>query len=639
MPEKFDAAVEKLSTRFREGYKDPKKQGLLNEEETPLLLPEYHRRIPADGFSVYAEGVWDQIVSNKDLDLPTQQELLAQFRCDEIAREVLLVFDESITPLEVAQARDIKAGTPTLLPKLGQLMTDARVNVLKNFEVEASRYHKGVYARKREELQSNVDKRLKDLFTGQLQAAHKTGIKSFSDAVAAAVKLGQKKGAQYDFAEIVADEKKKAYEGFRNAALAAAVEGTNFSDAAQEFALFRKELDQVSGQLRKEEMRRLATRVERWVRSRLGDSIGLEFNSLGSGRGGSGAPETGHKQDEASEKAIWDCIWSLFTDTVEEAEKRFTERAKSYDASAEEVEIGLWRLRRKSWGVLKAKIDEETMEGNLLMKLRENFEDRFRYDENGVPRIWRPTDDIDGLFAKARDHTLTLIPLLSKFRLAKTQAPPPLDAWIGHAPAAVSTADEEDNVPIGGVDEDEGKSLEEETTVLSDAKKADVDRRFRKTADGVYVEAKRGALGGVTQTPWWMWGLLLVLGQNEIFAGTYRHTFAFHVTMMTRLTSSLVARNPFLILLLILLGTGAYVTYTLNLWGPIIQMTTAASEQGITIAKAKLREWLVETETGRQALAMSANTSAGRNISEAVGLDRLDKQGKRVEEVEDEGEI
>jgi len=253
----------------------------------------------------------------------------------------------------------------------------------------------------------------------------------------------------------------------------------------------------------------------------LGDSIGLEFTALGSGRGGSGAPETGSKHDEVSEKAIWDRIWSLFTETVEEAEKRFTERAKSYDASAEEVEIGLWRLRRKSWGVLRAKIDEETMEGNLLMKLRENFEDRFRYDENGVPRIWRPTDDIDGLFAKARDHTLTLIPLLSKFRLAKTNAPPPLDAWIGHAPASVSANDEEDMVPIGGVDEDEGKSLEEETTILNDTKKADVERRFRKTADGVYVEAKRGALGGVTQTPWWMWGLLLVLGQNEIFAGMF----------------------------------------------------------------------------------------------------------------------
>ena len=31
------------------------------------------------------------------------------------------------------------------------------------------------------------------------------------------------------------------------------------------------------------------------------------------------------------------------------------------------------------------------------------FEDKFRYDEQGVPRIWKPSDDIDGMFKSARD--------------------------------------------------------------------------------------------------------------------------------------------------------------------------------------------------------------------------------------------
>lgn len=52
---------------------------------------------------------------NKDLDLPTQQELLAQFRCDEIAREVLVVFDEKITPLEDKQAEDARIGQPSII--------------------------------------------------------------------------------------------------------------------------------------------------------------------------------------------------------------------------------------------------------------------------------------------------------------------------------------------------------------------------------------------------------------------------------------------------------------------------------------------------------------------------------------------
>lgn len=534
-PEKFEAEVAKLGQRFREGYTDPRKvaSGLVEDTEMPVFQPQYHRRIPADGFAHYAESVWEQIVSNKDLDLPTQQELLAQFRCDEISREVLLAFDEKITPLEEKQADDARAGKASLIADLGSSMNGARVKILKDFETEGSRYHKGVYNRKKAELESKIDARLKVLFQKQLNAAHKSGIEDFSNAVSAAVKLGQKKGAAgYDFAAIVEDEKKKAVAKFEEEAQATVVQNAGWSTFTQELSLFKKELNAVSAKLRKEEMRRLATRVERWVRGRLDESVGLEFNKLGSGRGGAGAPEHGSNSHQPGssdkEKDLWDRIWSIFTSTVEEAEKRFTERATSFSASPEEVEIGLWRLRRKSWGALRAKIDEEVMEGNLLLKLRENFEDKFRYDDAGVPRIWRPTDDIEGTYTRARESTIGLIPLLSRFRLSSTASAPPLEAWIGPPPAGVSPADEEDLHPIGGVDEGgnggldaEGKSLEEEMTVLTEGKMADLIVRFKKTADGVYVEAKRGALGGVTQVPLYFYGLLLALGWNEIVAGTF----------------------------------------------------------------------------------------------------------------------
>jgi hypothetical protein len=529
-PEKFEESVTKLSQRFKEGYNDPKKTGLIDETELPIFLPQYHRRIPADGFPAYAEGIWDQIVHNKDLDLPTQQELLAQFRCDEISREVLVAFDETITPLEEKQAEDNRIGKPSIIADLGSAMNAARLKVFKDFETSASRYHKGVYQRKQAELEGKVDTRLKALSQKQLNAAHKAGIEGFTDEVSAAVKSGQKKGASYDFAKIVDSEKKKALSKFEEDAKSITIEGASWSSYEHELKVYRKELDDVSSRLRKDEMRRLATRIERWVRSRLDESIGLEFNKLGSGRGGSGAPE--HGERPPSEKDLWDRVWTIFTDTVSSAEKRFTDRASSFDASPEEVEVGMWRLRRKSWGVLRAKIDEEVMEGNILLKLRENFEDKFRYDEHGVPRIWRPTDDIEGVYTKARESTITVIPLLARFKLSKTSAPPPLDVWVGDAPASVTPADEDDLAPIGGLDDDEGKSLEEEMTILSDAKQADLLVRFKKTADGVYVEAKRSAIGGITQVPLYFYGLLLALGWNEIVAGkSTRSQLCFHSSL------------------------------------------------------------------------------------------------------------
>ncbi|GAB7340788.1 hypothetical protein MBLNU457_7159t2 [Dothideomycetes sp. NU457] len=604
-PEKFEAEVQKLGTRFREGYSDPKTKGLrLDEESEPILLSEYHRRIPADGFPVYAHNVWTQIDSNKDLDLPTQQELLAQFRCDEISKEVLVAFDEIIIPLEEQQTTATQSGSPVVIPELGKAMNVARSKLIQDFETEASRYHKGVYKSKQAELAQKVDGRLKTLFQGQLSAAHKAGVADFTEAVTTAVKAGQKKSGGYEFQDIVVSEKKKAMSRFESEAKGTLIENASWSTYQQELSLYQRDLDRVSSQLRKDEMRRLATRIERWVRTRLDELVGLEFNALGSGRGGSGAPDKGEK---SSEKELWDCIWNLFTETVTAAEKRFTDRASSFDASPDEVEVGLWRLRRKSWGVLRAKLDEEMMEGNLLLKLRENFEDKFRYDEEGVPRIWRPSDDIEGIYTRARESTLELIPLLSRFKLASTSAPPPLDAWIGKAPATVSAADEDDLAPIGGVDDDESRSLDDEMTVLSDTKRADLSIRFKKTADGVYVEAKRSAIGGVTQVPLYFYGLLLALGWNEIVA---------------------VLRNPAYFALLALLAIGGYVTYTLNLWGPIIRMSNAASGQGLAIAKEKLRDFLEMSETGQRAVAMSGGESRGTKMDTLKSNGTKDRSAK-----------
>ncbi|KAK4631177.1 hypothetical protein CLAFUW4_03379 [Fulvia fulva] len=610
-PEKFEQEVARLGTRFREGYKDPKRIGLEDGSEA-ILLPEYHRRIPADGFPMYAAGVWEQIDSNKDLDLPTQQELLAQFRCDEISKEVLVLFDEVIAPLEERQGNAITSGKPLVIVELGKAMVSARKTALVSFEEEASRYHKGVFKTKQAELAAKIDGRLKTLFLGQLSAAHKSGVNEFSEAVSSQVKAGQKKGSNYDFHQIVQTEKKHALEKYESEAMASLVAGTPWSDYKQQLNLYKKDLDEVSARLRQDEMRRLATRSERWVRSKLGESVGVEFNKLGSGRGGSGAPAEGEKPK--TEKDLWDRIWNVFTDTVSHAETRFTERARSFDASPDEVEVGLWRLRRKSWGALRDKIDEEVMEGNLLLKLRENFEDKFRYDEEGVPRIWRPSDDIEGLYTRARQSTLTLIPLLSKFRLSTTSASPPLDAWIGEPPSTVTSADEEDLTPIGGIDEDEGKTLDEETTMITDARQQDLETRFKKTADGVYVEAKRSAIGGMTQVPLYFYGLLLALGWNEIVA---------------------VLRNPIYFIFLILLGAGAYVTYTLNLWGPMLRMTNAASTQGLEIFKEKLREFLESSETGRQAIGMSQKHGIALDTLNSNGTTRAKAKGAEDEEVDE----
>ena len=46
-------------------------------------------------------------------------------------------------------------------------------------------------------------------------------------------------------------------------------------------------------------------------------------------------------------------------------------------------------------------------------------------------------------------------------------------------------------------------------------KVVDLTNKFRRDADAFYVEAKRSTVSSVAQIPYWMYGVLVVLGWNE----------------------------------------------------------------------------------------------------------------------------
>jgi hypothetical protein len=75
-----------------------------------------------------------------------------------------------------------------------------------------------------------------------------------------------------------------------------------------------------------------------------------------------------------------------------------------FNCTEEENTIFLAALRKCGWLALREKVDEQTADSAMLGRLRAYFEERFRYDGDGVPRVWRPDDDIDGAFKKAKDQ-------------------------------------------------------------------------------------------------------------------------------------------------------------------------------------------------------------------------------------------
>ncbi|KDQ57421.1 hypothetical protein JAAARDRAFT_130831 [Jaapia argillacea MUCL 33604] len=507
--DKFESDVQVLRKRF-----------VQKDSSDYFFKPAYHKRIPADGVAFYMEGIWEQVQNNKDLDLPTQQELLAQFRCDEISTAALAEFSEQAK----SQKRPVEAGR--VVEGLGQMMRTWRSDTLARYDRDASRYHQGVYKRKRTDLLAVVDSTLQPLFLGQLKNLHKACLVAFKRDVVEGMKAGE-----YDFAELVGKARATCEKNFVEGGKEVLVEGTTWS-WEEEFELLKEEVQLVADQSRKDETKKMVNLIERNFKKQIAEPVELALNT--------------------ATFDMWDKVLRAFRETLDKAESTYLAKAKSFNCTEEENAHALATLRQRAWLALRAKIDEGTADTAILAKLRTHFEERFRYDEHGVPRVWKPEDDMDGAFKKAKDQTLELVPLYSKISPKDTS----LEYTLPSEPSDSLTNSDEFDFPSTLI-------------IFSETKSLDLINRFRRDADAYYVEAKRSTVSSIAQIPYWMYGVLVVLGWNE---------------------AMIVLFNPLYFVALLLALATAYTVLKLHLVGPLMQITKTIGGEVQRQATDRLRE-------------------------------------------------
>jgi len=271
---------------------------------------------------------------------------------------------------------------------------------------------------------------------------------------------------------------------------------------------------------------------------------------------------------------MWDTVLKTYNDVTSSAEKTYLAKARSYNCTAEENTAALKSLHSRSWLVLRKKLAEQTADAVVLSTLRGSFEERFRYDEAGVPRVWKPEDDLDGAFKKARDDTLVLLPVFATIK--------PEDASL--LPAIPEPDAAEADIDPEAFDPDTA------LTLVSTTRLHNLEGRFKREADAAFVEAKRSMVSSVAQIPMWMYGLLVVLGWNEAMA---------------------ILFNPLYFALLVVGVATAYIVFQLGLAGPLLQVTRTVMGEVKRIGTDKLRE----------AFAEPPASSSGRRLADPIAVD------------------
>ncbi|KAK4689287.1 protein SEY1, partial [Tremellales sp. Uapishka_1] len=533
MPEKFEEAVLELRKRFTD-----------RSREDYVFQPSYHKRIPADGVGFYMENIWQQVLTNKDLDLPTQQELLAQFRCDELSTIVL----EGFTASSKVVRRPVEAGN--VVEGLGALMRDWISVGMGKFDRDASRYHSGVYQRKRVDLLATLHASLSPLFLGQLKNLHKVVAAEFAKDIVAGLKE-----PGYDFAEVVTQGERAAKKTFLEGAKEVKVEDTDW-EYEHESALVDEDLRLIADRCRADETKKMVNAIERNVKRQLLEPVEIALSQ----------PTTD----------MWDTVLKTYRDVTTTAEDTYLIKAKSYNCTSEENGAALLSLRARTWLSLRKKLEEQTSDATVLGTLRSVFEEGFRYDDAGVPRVWKPEDDIEAAFKKAKDETLALLPLFAKVS-------PEDESLLPTLPSPESSYDlDSDPTPF-----DPATAF----TLISQTKMITLESRFKREADAAYVEAKRSMVSSVAQVPLWMYGVLVVLGWNEAMT---------------------VLFNPLYFALLLVLAASGYLIIQLGLLGPLLQISGRIAQEVRKIASDRLREAFAEANEPRLTAPVEAKTRPSR---------------------------
>ncbi|KAJ2450070.1 Dynamin-like GTPase that mediates homotypic ER fusion [Coemansia sp. RSA 2336] len=535
-PENFEEAALALRSQFVD-----------QKADDYVFRPEYKRRVPADGFPHYAEAIWEKVVSNKDLDLPTQQELLAQYRCDEIAAAALAPFRTSI---EAMRPR-VREGV--IVHELGATALAARKQAIAAFDEQAARYHAEVYKKKRAAFIQTIDGELQSLALNQVknalsQAAEKFASESHRALEEAAdrVSLEGAVEAENSFSMVVGAVRERVTKWFREIVDSLTIEEAEWTLDA-EVKQLKGMLDATTAKLRQAEMERALEQLRRNAQDMLGEVISDRLNS----------PDDG----------MWAGVMKGFDTANTQAEDQLQQRMDMAEVVDSEQRIKLQRkLHRGLWEDMVSGLKEEVADQMVLLKLRTVLEDRFRYDENGLPRVWRPSDDIDAQFAVARSAAQALLPQFSRIDTSASKAlPQPVSSGIGtYFPA--------------------GFDVERTLTLISGSRLRELNKRFGREADALYLEAKRAMVTTQNQVPMWVMALLVVLGWNEAMT---------------------ILFNPLYLVLTALLAGTVFVLHNLRLWGPVVR----AAGGLVNVANDHVHELLVEavnrTDPGR-------NRTAGR---------------------------
>ncbi|KAJ3381341.1 Dynamin-like GTPase that mediates homotypic ER fusion, partial [Entophlyctis sp. JEL0112] len=451
----FESSVSKLRVRF-------------SDKSAPdyVFTPDLHKRVPADGFGAFANSIWDRISLSKELDLPTQTQLLAVHRCDEIAREV---FDEKFIG-SAEELRVVDGGR--VLENFGVIANNVVDECLARFDEAGSRYNEAVFKRKHAEFFKRMSTYLLPMYHQQLANVARMCLDTFTKSVASNLAAEAESGATLNFSRVAQAATTTGEATFREYSSASRLKNAEDWTPDVQFGQLVAEMDKISSEKRKEAIDKMCTGVEKLAVAALQEAV------------------VGRLNDTTNTVGMWKDIIHSLRDAMNLSEVQIEKKGSGFEGSPDELKAWKATLKWQIWVGLLDSLKKETSDDAMLARLKGIFESKFRYDDKGVPRLWNLDDPIDIFYSSSVDDAEKALNVYAKM-----------------------------DFPLKLIGED---ILEDQrfdplcVSIIPAHRLQSIRDRFKKEANVMYVEAKRSMVVTTARIPPWFFALTLILGWNEL---------------------------------------------------------------------------------------------------------------------------
>ena len=466
----------------------------------------YDKSVPIDGFGTYVEQLWSTIKSNKALDLPNQREMLAIYRCDEITGHIIHTLQQYCQQYDMADTINNQS--------FHAQYNDMVLQLQQQYKQQTEHYHTDIVQRKYNELIEQLIDILYPLYKSYTTQQFKQLLIEFDNQLKQTVSECQNNySTLYPAIELLTNETNNRAQHV----LSDNTIDTLQFDQSSILHAFNHSMNDLITQQHNILVNKLQSSTERQLKK----SVTQPVNDI----------------LKLSQSTMWydlaDLYRSIQTNTINDIKQ----------ASAE---LHCDRIEQNSMINSVTTVLHDTFRSLveqhsqlILLHMRNQFDQQFRYDSDGLLKHWKPHEKIREQFFVCKNNALAQIKLFTVWRLDHILDNVISNNDIKHTDRTMDTVDDID------VNECSADDI-----IISESKQSELQLQFQHDIEGALRDAELEQERSLQQlkVPVWAIVAMLFLGFNELMT---------------------VLRNPFLLILLLVCGGGIYIAWTLNILLPI----------------------------------------------------------------------